>query len=117
MKMEKPTPELISFYEHLTSAYPINPKTMFGMPCGFVNSQMQSGLFGQSMFIRLSESDRAEFLQQAGAELFQPMPGRAMKEYVVVPEALRQDPKALGTWMERSVAYAQSLPPKISKKG
>lgn len=113
MKMEKPSPEDIKQYNQLITTYPqIEPKQMFGMPCGFVNGQMQSGLFARSMFLRLSEIDRAEFLELSGAELFQPMPGRTMKEYVVVPDELRHDEGVLGNWMERSLEYVQSLPPK-----
>jgi len=52
------------------------------------------------------------------ALLFEPMPGRPMKEYVVVPPALA-DSAEVDDWVRRSRAYAGQLPakkPKARKK-
>ena len=46
---------------------------------------------------------------------FAPMPGRAMKEYVVVPAALVSRPAALRAWLERALTYADTLPAKKKK--
>ena len=62
--------------------------------------------------VRLAEDDRARLLKEKGAGPFEPMPGRAMKEYVVVPAALVAKPASLRAWIERGLQYALTLPPK-----
>ena len=39
-----------------------------------------------------------------------------MKEYVTVPRQLLADRRALVTWLESSLEYALSLPPRVVKK-
>jgi TfoX/Sxy family transcriptional regulator of competence genes len=87
-------------------------RKMFGYPAAFVNGQMFAGLFGDRMMLRLSESDRAKFMAKFETGLFEPMPGRPMKEYVLVPSAVLQAPAALRIWLNRALDYARSLPPK-----
>ncbi len=43
------------------------------------------------------------------------MPGRAMKEYLVVPEAVTKSPAKLRTWIEHAHAYAKTLPAKKAR--
>jgi hypothetical protein len=76
---------------------------------------MFMGLHQDSLILRLGEDDRAEFLSRYGAGLFEPMPGRPMKEYVVVPPALAYD-DAVDEWVRRSRAYAEQLPAKKSAR-
>ena len=87
-------------------------RQMVGYPCAFLNGQLFCGLFASSMFIRLGETDRAELLATEGARVFDPMGGRPMREYVVVPAALLDDAEALRKWLSRAAAYASALPPK-----
>jgi len=47
---------------------------------------------------------------------FEPMPGRPMKEYAVVPPSIVAKPKELGAWIERAHRYGVTLPPKAAKK-
>jgi hypothetical protein len=67
------------------------------------------------MLLRLPEAQRAELLRERGAKVFEPMPGRAMKEYVVVPKSMLEDRKTLATWIQRSRTFAASLKPKPKK--
>lgn len=90
-------------------------KPMFGSLAGFINGNMFIGLYGEAIFVRLPEDQRQELLQ-AGGEAFSPMPGRPMKEYVTVPEAWRQEPDRIGSWIERSLAWAETLPEKLPAK-
>ena len=64
---------------------------------------------------RSETGDRAAFLRQAGARVFEPMPGRAMREYVVVPAAVLKSRAKLNGWLNKALAYAQALPPKAAK--
>ena len=77
---------------------------------------MFAGLFADSMFLRLSEADRARFLALEGARLFEPMAGRPMREYAVMPPASVERPAEAGEWLERALQYAALLPPKEPKK-
>jgi hypothetical protein len=72
---------------------------------------MFMGLHENTLILRLPESDRAEFADRHGAAVFEPMPGRPMKEYVVVPPALVYD-DGVSEWVRRSRAYAEQLPAK-----
>jgi hypothetical protein len=40
------------------------------------------------------------------------MPGKAMKEYVVLPQTRRKRRKKAEEWVERSFVWASELPPK-----
>jgi hypothetical protein len=44
------------------------------------------------------------------------MPGRGMKEYVVVPPQMLKNITALKKWIKRSLEYASDLPPKEKSK-
>ena len=92
-------------------------RKMFGYPCAFVNGRMFTGLHEDKMILRLSDADRAVFLTLDGARPFEPMPGRPMREYSVVPEAMLANLPELDTWLAKSFNYAKSLPPKEAKAG
>jgi TfoX/Sxy family transcriptional regulator of competence genes len=112
MKMPK-SPETMAWYREFVAGWPqVECRPMFGQVAGFVDGQMTGGTFGTEVNMRLGEADRREFMERYGARVFEPMEGRPMKEYVVVPEGVRADSEVLKGWMERSVRYAESLPPK-----
>ena len=64
--------------------------------------------------MRLGEAARVERLA-AGWSTFEPMAGRPMREYVVIPSDLARDPEQARAWVERAAEYVRSLPPKASK--
>ena len=47
--------------------------------------------------------------------LFEPMPGRAMAGYVVLPKPDYLDERIFSKWLDKSVKYASALPPKQKK--
>ena len=85
---------------------------MFGYASAFVNGNMFAGTFQEAIVVRLAEDDRAALLKLKGAAPFEPMKGRPMKEYVVVPASIVATPKALGSWIERGHRYVLGLPAK-----
>ena len=87
-------------------------RKMFGEMAGFVGGNLVTGLHAGRWFVRLPEDSRAEALALDGAQLFAPMPGRPMKEYVVLPPSVLDDSAALTPWLDLAVAYGRSLPPK-----
>ncbi len=76
---------------------------------------MFAGLHEVGMVLRLPDERRAEFLRLRGAEQFEPIPGRVMREYVVVPKVLLNARAQLRPWVEKALAYASSLPAKQKK--
>jgi TfoX/Sxy family transcriptional regulator of competence genes len=88
----------------------VREKKMFGCPVYFVNNNMFTGVFQDDIFIRLSESDREEILSTYDeATQFEPMNGRKMKEYIVLPESLYNDPEKFEEWLNGSNSYVYSL--------
>src|SRR5262249_40569532 len=94
----------------------ITVRPMFGNESAFVNGNMFYGLFGNELFIRLPDEDRTELLEIKGSSLLEPMKGRPMKEYVVLPRAWLNQPETLQKWISRSLRWASQLPEKKSKE-
>ncbi|UCG70928.1 MAG: hypothetical protein JSV09_08005 [Thermoplasmata archaeon] len=44
------------------------------------------------------------------------MSGRPMKEYIVLPKSIYNNKKSFSKWLEKSVGYVSSLPPKEKKR-
>ena len=66
----------------------VEPAKMMGMPCVKRAGKMVAGFWreGSAMVFKLPDAgQREEALGLAGAHLFDPMGGRPMKEWVVVP--------------------------------
>jgi TfoX/Sxy family transcriptional regulator of competence genes len=90
-------------------------RKMFGYPCAFVRGQMLCGVFADRIMLRLSDTDRGEFLRLPGAKTFEAMPGRPMREYVELPPEVMKSPQAISHWLGRGLAYVETLPPKDKK--
>src|SRR6185369_9053725 len=69
----------------------------------------------ENFVLRLPEAERARFIKLTGGRLFEPAPGRVMRDYVVSSKALRQTPQALAKWLDMAVGYARSLKPPASR--
>ncbi|MGZ3558873.1 MAG: TfoX/Sxy family protein [Thermodesulfobacteriota bacterium] len=117
MKKWKPAPaKAVAAFETATSELPgAEPRKMFGYSCVFAKGNMFAGLHEAGMVLRLPEEQRDEFLRLKGAKQFEPMPGRVMREYVVVPKVLLNAPDQLRAWVEKSLAYVSSLPAEPKK--
>ena len=109
----RPAPEsLVRAFESAVANMPdATLKKMFGYPAAFAGGNMFGGLFQDSAIVRLPEELRGELLH-AGGKPFEPMPGRPMREYVVLPASVVGSPAGLRRWLDRERAYAAALPPK-----
>ena len=117
MTMPRPDTESKAFFESVVPDDPrIQVRPMFGNVAGFVNGNMFIGLFGSDLFVRLSNGDRAELLQEEGASMFEPMKGRPMKEYVMIPKEWRQRPDRVKGWVSRSLNWVGEMPEKKAKR-
>ena len=93
----------------------VEVRKVFGQPGAFIDGNMFFGVFGDSLFLRLSEADRREVKDSEGAKVFEPMPGRAMAEYITIPERLLGSDPKIKAWISRAVAYGRTLPKKSTK--
>jgi TfoX/Sxy family transcriptional regulator of competence genes len=112
----KSPPELIERFTAVTGELPdAERRQMFGYPCLFVGGNLVTGLHQAAWFVRLAEADRTELLRLPGAGPFEPMPGRSMGGYVVLPPSIIASDTAVRRWVELAIAFGHSLPAKASK--
>jgi TfoX/Sxy family transcriptional regulator of competence genes len=114
-KLPKPTQETKDFFASVVPDHPaVTIRPMFGQLSAFVNGNMFMGIFGEDVLVRLPEEDR-EAVIAAGGRVFEPMAGRPMREYVVLPEIWRGDVPRIEEWAARALDHADELPPKQPK--
>ena len=115
MKIPRPDQASVALFKSLVPSDPnVNIRPMFGNVSAFINGNMFFGLFGNELFVRLSTLDQAELLKNKGASNLEPMKGRPMKDYVVMPRAWHEKPETLRGWIAKSLAWTSKLP---AKKG
>ena len=116
MAWQKSSPGLIEvFHQSMPDDARVERRQMFGYPAAFVNGNMFTGLHQESMVVRLPESKR-EALIARGGRTFEPMAGRPMREYIVVPPAIVGAPAELRRWTGDALEYVATLPPKPAKQ-
>lgn len=109
---DKSPPELMERFAELAALVPeARRKQMFGYPSCVLGGNMFMGPFGDGLILRLAEADRREVLGLPGTGVFEPMPGRPMKEYVLIPRSLAESDE-IERWVTRSRDHALSLPAK-----
>ncbi len=116
MEMPKSSDATIAAFRSVVEAGPgAVEKKMFGQLAGLVNGNMFMGAFGDQINIRLDVAGREEALK-AGAVPFEPMSGRPMKEYVVLPPEVVADPEALRGWVAKAYEYvSENVPAKAPR--
>lgn len=102
--------ELLDLF-HAVMPRGADERAMGGSPAALVHGNVFMRVRRTQFVLRLSEAHRTEVLRMAGAEVFEAVPGRAMKEYIVLPEALLRDTRVLGAWVKRSFEYTAGLDP------
>ncbi|MDQ6879951.1 MAG: TfoX/Sxy family protein [Candidatus Dormibacteraeota bacterium] len=110
--MPKPSEEAKAAFARLVPGEPaVAMRPMFGNLAAFVNGNMFAGLFGEELFVRLSEADSATVRKQGGRD-FEVMPGRAMKGYVLVPSKWHTKPESAQGWIKVALELTRKLPAK-----
>jgi TfoX/Sxy family transcriptional regulator of competence genes len=113
MAWKKSPARLIAAFDAALPADPsVERRTMFGYPCAFVNRNMFAGLHQDALFIRLDPAGQKRMRSHHRARSFEPMPGRIMREYIVMPETVLDDGRALARWIAKAFLYAAGLPAK-----
>ncbi len=115
-KLEKSPPELVDRFDHIVASLARTPaferRKMFGYPSLFVGGNLATGLHGPGWLVRLPSDDLRGLLATPGAQPFEPMPGRPMKGYALLPADVVADDTALEGWVRKALDYASTLPTK-----
>ncbi len=117
MKIPHPDKESVNLFRSLVPKDDrVTVRPMFGNISAFVNGNMFFGVFGDDLFVRLSSEDQWELLKNKGSSMLEPMKGKPMKDYVVLPKTWRVKPETLRSWISKSLEWSSKLPPKKAKK-
>ena len=87
-KLPRPGPETTERYDALAEHFVARGATrsqMFGMPVLKKGDKVFCGTFGDAMTFKLAPENVDTALRRKGVEPFEPMKGRAMKAWVLVP--------------------------------
>lgn len=66
MAWPKPSPELVALLDTAMRPFVAERKAMFGCPAYFVNGNMFTGVFADSVFVRLPDDERRQALAAFG---------------------------------------------------
>ncbi len=114
--MEKPDAATIAWY---TGAVPDDARVirsqMFGFPCSFVNGNMFFGTFSTSLVARVGADAVAARVAAGQGTIFEPMEGRAWREYVQIPTG-SLSAEEIAAVARDALAFTVALPPKPEKK-
>ena len=102
------------FHAAVAGVEGLEVRKMFGYPAGFIGGNMTTGLHQESWVVRLPDAERQARLDD-GWSMFEPMPGRPMREYVALPAEVTEDVGQARAWVERAASYVRTLPAKESK--
>jgi TfoX/Sxy family transcriptional regulator of competence genes len=112
----KSPPALVERFDSIAAEYPqAQRRRTFGYPCLYVGGNMVSGLFQSSWQVRLGPAETAELLAIEGSAPFEPMPGRPMTGFTLLPSSIIDDDDAIRAWVRRAIDYGATLPPKVPK--
>jgi len=88
--MPKAGPKTVERFDELAEMFVARGaerSVMFGMPVLKAGGKVFAGTFGDAMNFKLGPDDLEQTRKQSGVEPFEPVKGRAMKEWVLVPLA------------------------------
>src|SRR5215210_2657991 len=103
--MEKSPPELIERFDAVVARHPgVERRKMFGFPAAFVGGNLATSLYEARWVVRLGDQERDALLALPGAAPFEPMPGRQMKNFALLPGDVVADDARVDAWVERAVA-------------
>ena len=97
--------------ERLEDRSGISEKKMFGGLCFLASGNMCCGIVGEELMVRVGPAAHSECLAQAHAREMD-FTGRAMKGMVYVAAPGFESDDELAAWLERGLAFAESLPAK-----
>ena len=112
----KSPPELVARFDTVAADFPEATRRLtFGYPCLYIGGNMVSGLFESSWHVKLGADERRELEAIPGSAPFEPMPGRPMTGFTLLPQSIVDDDDAVREWVGRAVAHGMSMPPKVPR--
>lgn len=102
-KMIPPNPGVAAAMNALMADQAAQPGKMFGSPCYKVNGKMALGVFGDGIVLKLGESRSRALIEAGAAQPFEPMPGRAWREWVLLTEGF----ESAGPLLAEAVAFVR----------
>jgi TfoX/Sxy family transcriptional regulator of competence genes len=112
----KSPPELIERFDTVAGEFPEATRRLtFGYPCLYVGGNMVSGLFESSWHVKLGPEERRKLEAIPGAATFEPMPGRPMTGFTLLPPSIIDDDAEIRHWVKRAIEFGATLPPKVLK--
>jgi TfoX/Sxy family transcriptional regulator of competence genes len=115
-KMPKSPPELVARFDAVAADFPEATRRLtFGYPCLYVGGNMISGLFASRWHVKLGPEERQALEAIPGAAPFEPMPGRPMTGFTLMPQSVVDDDDQIHAWVGRAVRYGTTLPAKTPK--
>jgi TfoX/Sxy family transcriptional regulator of competence genes len=116
MKWVKAPDALKAHIDTLMQGADCEKRPMFGYPAYFINKNLFAGLFQDKLFVRLSPEQVTSLSKSYPALAnLEPMPGRPMKAYYVIPEKLHEHKGKMGKLVAEAAGYCRSLPEKVKK--
>jgi len=116
MKWKKSPDWLVEMFEQVAPPEgACEHRKMFGYPSCFLGGNLFMGLWQDRMVVRLSAADR-DMLGKVGGEPFEPMKGRPMREYMLMPNDMMDQPELIRIWVDQALIFARGLPKKVVKK-
>lgn len=104
-------PDLVARFEDLVDLVgDADPKLVFGCPSCLAGGNMFFGVHATGLFVKLPPA-LGEDLLASGGTPFEPMPGRAMGGFYVLPDGDVSD------WVRQSYDHAKTLPAKKKQPG
>ncbi|MDX8526908.1 TfoX/Sxy family protein [Mesorhizobium sp. MSK_1335] len=94
---------------------PFTEQKMFGGTCFMLNGNMLIGTSKRGLLVRVGKDAHATAAARPHASPME-MGGRSMEGYIrVVPEGTATDADLAG-WLDRALAFVETLPPKLKAK-
>jgi hypothetical protein len=84
----------------------LNPSKMFGALCLKTEKGKSAAmLWNDELVVKLDQGELAQALKRKGTKLFEPMKGKAMKEWVQIPQEYSSEWK---TYVQKSIMKIKS---------
>ena len=92
--------------------YDLRERKMFGGLGFMARGNMAACVLGDGLLVRLPPDECERAVAEEGAARFGMAGKKPMRGFVLVRDEQLADEAALGSWVERGVAHALTLPPK-----
>ncbi len=95
----------------------IECRHFFSGAAAYVDGRIFASLTTAGLALKLPGDDRAALTARGGRPLRYFATGPVKKDYVLLPDTLVRDARALAPWIEKSARFARTFPKPRRKKG